>query len=343
MVPPRLCPRLPALHVARFRGLRAARVRAALTLAALAAVVLVAPRPAAAYVRARSDGYAPLYWRDPRQVLELARPPAQTNITPAQFQSAAQAALGAWSEGAISCTSVNLTAAPEMSDDQVAAMDGRNRIAMRVGAWCRDPEAMTDCHNADAIATTTRFSRDKPGEPDDGRIIEADIEVNAVDFAWTIIPEGETPGHFVGVFDLQSALTHEAGHFIGLDHSCTLERTSLIDDAGRPVPACGAIPDDQLSEVLDSTMYPSTLDGVVGWRSLTDDDRRGPCEMYPRAAVPVDEWVGMGGCATAGTPPARGDMSPGELMLVLAALAGSALQGRGRAPSTRAGRRPNAR
>jgi MYXO-CTERM domain-containing protein len=53
--------------------------------------------------------------------------------------------------------------------------------------------------------------------------------------------------------DLQSILTHEAGHFLGLAHS-------LVNDA---------------------TMYPSYNKGDVSFRDLSQDDQQGVCAIYP--------------------------------------------------------------
>jgi len=45
-----------------------------------------------------------------------------------------------------------------------------------------------------------------------GRILDADVIFNGRDYAWSV--DGS-----LGTFDVQDVLTHEIGHFIGLDHS----------------------------------------------------------------------------------------------------------------------------
>lgn len=279
--------------------------------AVLQGALAVAASPATAWVRQRTDAsFAPFYWRDPRQVLEVARPPAQTGVTSDELWAAAEFATRAWSHDAIACTSVNLTLAPEMTDEQIAKRDERNRIAMRVGAWCRDPDHPTDrtCRDSEIIAVTTLFNVNHPGFSDDGRLLEADIELNAVDWEWATLPDPPTQDQtFFNKYDLASALTHEMGHFIGLDHTCTVGPSKArIDDQGNPVPDYMSIPDAQYTQIREATMYPIIDMGQISARSLTDDDTNAACAIYPAAALPLDAWGGMGGCTTAASPAPRG-------------------------------------
>ena len=163
------------------------------------------------------------------------------------------------------------------------------------------------------MALTIIFKRIHTGYPDDGRILEADIEVNAVGFAWELLPDMPSSGN--DVFDLASALTHEVGHFIGLDHTCSVSGPSaLIDDQGRPVPECGFESGEVQAQITASTMYPTMEARNVEWRTLSDDERNAACTIYPLSAVPLDEWGGMGGCATpAGQHRARRAVSSSRL------------------------------
>lgn len=281
-----------------------------------------AAQPAGAWVRQRSDkSFAPYFWRDPRQVLEVAPAPAETGVTTEELRAASEFALRAWGREAISCTSVNLTVAPELSSADIAARDERNRIAMRVGRWCRDPDHPTDltCHESEIIAVTTLFVVHHPYFSDDGRILEADIELNAVDYSWAALPDPLTQDQSLfDKYDLAGALTHETGHFIGLDHTCTVEPTALIDDQGRPVPTCDAIPEAQYAQIWDATMYPRMDTYSLSWRSLTDDDASAACAIYPTGGLPLDQWGGMGGCTTAPSPAPRG--AAGLAMTILGVL-----------------------
>lgn len=83
-----------------------------------------------------------------------------------------------------------------------------------------------------------------------GRIIDADVEINSYGTNIT------TSDSAVGA-DLDSIVTHESGHFLGLAHS----------------------------DVTTATMFPS-YSGISA-RSLDPDDESGICAAYPPAAAPV--------------------------------------------------------
>lgn len=278
---------------------------------AIFALALTLPGARAlAYVRARTpDTFVPIFWADPRKVLEIARPPEGVGVTTDDLRAAAQAAVASWSGSSIACTGLELRVAPRVTDSQVAARDGRNRILMRTGSWCRDPVALTHCHDPAAVALTTVFSRSRPGAADDGEMLEADIEVNAAgSFPWGIIPDGPISGRdFANIYDLTSALTHETGHFIGLDHTClTPNMPLLVDDSGVAAPSCASVPADQQADIEDATMYPFMNPSEVGLRTLSTDDTRAACDIYPTWSVPDDEWIGAGGCTQAPAPVSRG-------------------------------------
>jgi hypothetical protein len=289
-------------------------------------VVLLVSKPAAAYVRARTfDTFVPTFWSDPRKALEVARPADGLGVSTEDLRGAAQAAVSSWSNSAIGCTGVALRLSSQTTDSQVAGRDGRNRIIMRAGTWCRDPVALTHCHDPAAVALTTVFSRSKPGAPDDGEMLEADIEVNAAgSFQWGIIPDGAISGRdFANVYDLTSALTHEVGHFIGLDHTCvTPGALMLVDDRGIATPSCEAVPATEQSLVDDATMYPFMSPGEISLRTLTTDDARAACDIYPSASVPDDEWVGAGGCSEAPTTSSGAPERAAATILLLVTIGG---------------------
>lgn len=94
-----------------------------------------------------------------------------------------------------------------------------------------------------AIALTTVIFR-----PSTGEIVDADIELNSEMFRFTNSESAPPNG-----MDVRNTLTHEVGHFIGLDHS--LE------------PA--------------ATMYATAPEGETSKRDLHPDDIEGLCRVYP--------------------------------------------------------------
>jgi hypothetical protein len=116
----------------------------------------------------------------------------------------------------------------------------QNVIVFQDDAWPYDVPGSTSL----IIALTTVTSNVETGE-----IYDADIELNTKDYPIVPVPS-DGPA---GAFDLQSVLTHEIGHFLGLAHS--------------PLP--------------DAVMFASG-DGQGGTtkRALTAEDVRGICAIY---------------------------------------------------------------
>jgi MYXO-CTERM domain-containing protein len=92
--------------------------------------------------------------------------------------------------------------------------------------------------------TTVTFNADT------GEIFDADMEINSSQrnlVAGDNIPKNG--------FDLESVVTHEAGHFFGLAHS----------------------------QDKTATMYASYAPGTTVLRTLSNDDVKGLCSIYPDA------------------------------------------------------------
>ena len=266
-----------------------------------AALLLTAAAPAGAFVRTRSvTTNAPLFWSPGRASLEVVLPPDILGLSATDMRGAAQDAVNTWSHPAVLCTSLALSLAPGFTQGRVVAYDGHNRIMMRTTAWCADPDALTDCHDSSQVALTTVFSRNHPGALDDGQILEADIEVNGVDFEWGVIPDGPISGRdYEYTYDLTSALTHETGHFIGLAHVCELPGDpDRFDDHGLPSPACSALTTNAAQGfLLDATMYPMMNPSDTSLRTLSKDDLEAVCSLYPELVPTV-----IGACAVSPGP-----------------------------------------
>jgi len=91
-----------------------------------------------------------------------------------------------------------------------------------------------------------------------GEIVDADINMNAQFFTIGIIDASSPPT----ILDLENTLTHEAGHFLGLEH--TLEASFTGSGSW-----------------LDTTMFGSAGLGETNKRSVEDDDINGICAAYP--------------------------------------------------------------
>jgi hypothetical protein len=118
-------------------------------------------------------------------------------------------------------------------------------------------DSVEDPTNANTLGLTTVTF-----DPDTGEIYDADMEINSSQQLAT----GDTVAN--GGYDLQSIITHEAGHFLGLAHS----------------------PDTA------ATMYAQYTPGSTSKRILADDDMTGICAIYlPDGTRAVDPSIAASG------------------------------------------------
>ncbi len=165
------------------------------------------------------------------------------NVTVAQAESVAAASFAPWEDadcGAgkhprISIENLGPVTCGEIEYNQDGA--NNNAIIFRSNGW---PYAATN-----ALALTTVTFNVETGE-----IRDADIELNASDVTFSTSDTEVT-------FDLQSILTHEAGHFLGLAHSPDKDATMRAD-------------------------YPPKSTSL---RDLSPDDVAGICALYPPGSV----------------------------------------------------------
>lgn len=170
--------------------------------------------------------------------------------------------------------------------------DGKNAILFREDRWCRpaNDDAPEECYPMSSIAVTNIFHRDNPNADDDGVIFDADIELNAVDYAIAVCDPGTgscaTTGE--GPFaDLANTMAHELGHLFGLEHTCYDGATETVptDDQGNSVPNC--FPTQLLgAAVTDSTMYNFQDPAETKKATLSADDVAGLCAIYATADDP---------------------------------------------------------
>jgi len=167
-----------------------------------------------------------------------------TDVSAAQLQTALAASFNTWAQvrtASVSASFAGFTNAdPEREDGAtVIGFQAHEELKRTLGV--------------------TTFTIDRTT----GALVEADIFLNTL-FDWSTAATGQT-----GRFDVQSTLTHEVGHLIGLGHSL-LGETVLRAEGGRRVIA------------KRSVMFPiayavgTTLD-----RSLQDDDIAAVSATYP--------------------------------------------------------------
>lgn len=229
----------------------APRLTPLLSCLALFAAITLAPAPAAAFCRsttctgdcARDDDGCkttgkPLFWPGVCVGVSLQRD-GSTNIPQEFVRAVVDESFASWS--ALDCGGPTAT----ISFSQLADVS------------CHKTEFNTSAPNANIILfqdtqwhykgvdntlakTTVTF------DPDTGAILDADIEINHAYNEFTI-SDGDV------VFDLQSVLTHEIGHFIGLDHT----------------------------QDPDATMFAGYDEGTTSLRTLEPDDVAAACAVYP--------------------------------------------------------------
>lgn len=135
-------------------------------------------------------------------------------------------------------------------------------------------------YQSGAIAVTTTAY-----DPQNGVVVDADIEFNAVNFRFIKVEEDTMCGQATNIMDLRNTLTHEIGHVLGLEHPPNLARYA------------------------ESTMFASAPACETKKRTLAADDVEGLCFIYPAAEatqqcypadgphfVVVEQDDGFGGC-----------------------------------------------
>jgi MYXO-CTERM domain-containing protein len=263
-------------HIARLRAL-----------AVIVSAGVLTPSLAHGYVRYKTECGAPFYWPDKSHLITAYPNDLSAQMTSDQINTAVSGAAAAWSQdaGANACTYNVINIALSTDPTPVAEYDHKNSLIFRSTSWCAPTDVPPKCsYDPQALALTSLFVS-KSGSTA-GQIKDADVEVNALNFVWTDIAMMPNPNDQ----DLQNALTHEFGHFIGLDHTCWIAGSLPTDDAGapivpldymgNPVPECSnTLP----ASIRDTTMYPSAPPDDTSKRTIEDDDRLGLCSIYPAA------------------------------------------------------------
>lgn len=253
---------------------------------------------ARAYVRETTDSGKPVYWAgNCASVAPDTDPPR--GITLDTFTSTAAQAASNWqlltTKAAVPCSYLVLTVDPAAAGE--AHLDNKNVLKVRKDVWCRPPEIDHPrlCFSDSAASITSVFYT-----PATGEITDADIELNDINFTFVDLPSTVQPRPGTKTIDLENVLTHELGHFQGLDHTCWdhTAATQPKDDQGNLIPDCNdlaGLPPDEQARITSATMYNFDGPDETSKRSPEADDVAGICGIYPRAKDP-------GRCSSPGAP-----------------------------------------
>ncbi|MEP7126778.1 MAG: matrixin family metalloprotease [Byssovorax sp.] len=249
------------------------RCRSSIAALALAAALL-GERPASAYCRSSvckvgdksvhgkvcappvdDDCGTVLQWRQPCVGFALEKNGSR-QVPLAEVEKIAKISFAAWTH--VDCGD---GATPKIEVDDLGSVTcsrveynqhagNANVIVFRDDEW---PHMDDGSGSTDTIALTTVTYDVVKGD-----IFDADMEINSFQNQFT------TADTMVDV-DLQSVMTHESGHFLGLAHST----------------------------VADATMFQSYVNGMTDLRSLSDDDQQAICNAYPPDRTPKGTCDGL--------------------------------------------------
>jgi hypothetical protein len=197
-----------------------------------------------------------------------------------------------WNDDTASCSYLVVKDAGRKAME--VGKDHVNLIKFRDSSWCR-PAVGNDparCYSHDSAGITTATYVDDATSSRDGAIVDADIEINGVDFA--IAVNHQTLGTAPCQSELQNTLTHELGHLHGLEHTCTVPGDpSRVDGSGNPVPSCATSMNNPA--ITEPTMYNFQDCGETKKETLEPDDINAICTIYPTSKDP-------GTCAPVAAP-----------------------------------------
>lgn len=240
-----------------------------------------------------------------------------TAIPGDQERAVIEAVIAHWNQRIAGCAYQHVVSLGPI-DREVSGRDFVSVIKFRETTWCRpavDGKPMK-CHSHAAAGVTTAVYVNEPGDPRDGELVDADIELNGVDFALAV--DGQSDGPPGCQADLANTLTHELGHFLGLEHTClTPADAPHLDGAGQPVPLCTS---PLTPAQIDATMFPFQECGETSKATLSDDEVAAMCAIYPTAddpgvCGPPDPLDG-GCCSAGGRPWPRAALGVAALALV---------------------------
>jgi hypothetical protein len=278
------------------------------------------PRSATAYVRTTTEtSGVPVQWNEQCVVVTIDERGSKDVSLPDIATTLARAVAN-WTTRTGKCGGLSLASRPAYKVLDVAA-DGLPALIFRNDVWQRPGHAP---HDPSAIGLTTVLYVNTPGQPGDGTILDADIELNNVNYTFTIDPLNANARPGTQLADLENTLTHELGHVQGLAHTCWdhISPQPPLDNLGNPIPDCND-PDLPLG-VTETTMFPyASMPGETSKRNLSPDDVDGVCDVYQPLAGKLGCYPEIEGAACSAAPAQRRATWP--LVPFAAALVAAAL------------------
>ncbi|MCB9557321.1 MAG: hypothetical protein H6707_14535 [Deltaproteobacteria bacterium] len=212
-----------------------------------------------------------------------------SQITDGSEVVAIGSAMTDWEEATKSCSYMRFQRL-DPSPDSLFGTDkrGPNEVAVVFveGEWAVLDQNNEYTRDPMANALTTISFIDNKDSDQDGRIIDADVELNGSSSRGT---KFGTDGS-AGKVDVENLVAHELGHVLGLDHTCFSGRGSQLDGDGNPVPSCfskaASLNPALTKEQKDATMFFTATSGETKKRSPEPDDIDGICSTYPIAKDP---------------------------------------------------------
>jgi MYXO-CTERM domain-containing protein len=212
-----------------------------------------------------------------------------TSISP-DAATVLDAAFGAWTTATSSCGG-GLAITRGYEPNVPTASDGLTSVHVRTDTWCRPATATTPelCYPPGAVAVTRLVFTDNAFDPDDGKIIEADMDINEVGFDLLLPTDPIPAAPTKPVLFFRAVTTHEFGHLIGLAHDCgTGTETWPTDLDGTAVAPCDEAP----AEIQASTMFYAVGALDDGPSTLSPDDIAGACAISATLSCDAETSAG---------------------------------------------------